>query len=90
VDPGDGKANPTDLTQSLRKGARTRGARIVEGVQAHGVTTHNGRVSGSRGARRTRRRSPARRGQLRRPVGARVRRRCGVNVPLASAEHFYS
>ena len=30
--PGDGKANPTDLTQSLAKGARNRGARIVEGV----------------------------------------------------------
>src|ERR1700688_1362441 len=29
--PGDGKANPTDLTQSLAKGARLRGARIVEG-----------------------------------------------------------
>jgi 4-methylaminobutanoate oxidase (formaldehyde-forming) len=26
--PGDGKANPTDLTQSLAKGARSRGARI--------------------------------------------------------------
>ena len=25
--PGDGKANPTDLTQSLAKGARMRGAR---------------------------------------------------------------
>ena len=28
--PGDGKANPTDLTQALAKGARQRGARIVE------------------------------------------------------------
>src|SRR3954469_6268206 len=44
--PGDGKANPTDLTQSLARGARMRGARIVEGVQATGVSTHNGRVSG--------------------------------------------
>ena len=31
--PGDGKANPTDLTQSLAKGARKRGVRIVEGVE---------------------------------------------------------
>src|SRR4249919_1578536 len=30
--PGDGKANPTDLTQSLAKGARQRGAAIHEGV----------------------------------------------------------
>jgi len=28
--PGDGKANPTDLTQSLAKGARMRGASIFE------------------------------------------------------------
>src|SRR5450432_4854655 len=28
--PGDGKANPTDLTQSLAKGARQRGVRIFE------------------------------------------------------------
>jgi 4-methylaminobutanoate oxidase (formaldehyde-forming) len=28
--PGDGKANPTDLTQALAKGARNRGARIFE------------------------------------------------------------
>lgn len=27
--PGDGKANPTDLTQSLAKGARMRGAQIA-------------------------------------------------------------
>src|SRR5574338_942106 len=30
--PGDGKANPTDLTQSLAKAARNRGVRIVEGA----------------------------------------------------------
>src|ERR1700744_3115757 len=30
--PGDGKANPTDLTYALAKGARTRGARILEKV----------------------------------------------------------
>src|SRR3989454_7647973 len=44
--PGDGKANPTDLTQSLAKGARMRGVRIVEGVQVTGVQRHNGHVAG--------------------------------------------
>src|SRR5512144_688289 len=44
--PGDGKANPTDLTQSLAKGARMRGATIVEGVKVTGVTTARGRVAG--------------------------------------------
>ena len=37
--PGDGKANPTDLTQSLAKGARDRGVEDVE-VQDH---RHRGR-----------------------------------------------
>src|SRR5688572_1883973 len=30
--PGDGKANPTDLTQSLAKGARDAGARFFEEI----------------------------------------------------------
>src|SRR5256885_7134027 len=46
--PGDGKANPTDLTQSLAKGARLRGARIVEGARVTGVSTERGRVTGVR------------------------------------------
>ena len=33
--PGDGKANPTDLTSALAKGARKRGARIVERTRVH-------------------------------------------------------
>ena len=35
--PGDGKANPADLTMSLAKGARNRGAKLVEGVEVTGV-----------------------------------------------------
>ena len=89
--PGDGKANPTDLTQSLARGARAGGARIVEGVQARGVTTHNGRVSGL--AWRQGEETGTLQcdtvvncgGQWARELGA----ACGVNVPLASAEHFY-
>ena len=50
--PGDGKVNPTDLTQSLAKGARQRGARIVEGVRVTGLLTEDGptgpRVTGVR------------------------------------------
>jgi 4-methylaminobutanoate oxidase (formaldehyde-forming) len=36
--PGDGKANPTDLTQSLARGARMHGVRIVEGIKVTGVS----------------------------------------------------
>eukprot|EP01133_Synstelium_polycarpum_P030013 gene30013-37003_t len=44
--PGDGKANPTDLTQSLAKGARNRGARVIERVKVSGVTVKNGVACG--------------------------------------------
>ena len=43
--PGDGKANPTDLTQSLAKGARMRGATIFEGVKVTAVRTARTAVS---------------------------------------------
>src|SRR6187431_1494781 len=34
--PGDGKVNPTDLTQSLAKGARMGGATVLERVRVTG------------------------------------------------------
>jgi len=85
--PGDGTANPTDLTQALAKGARMRGATIIERIRVLDVLTAGGRVCGVRTddgdidaeivvncA-----------GQWAKAVGA----MCGVNVPLHSAEHFY-
>ena len=35
--PGDGTANPTDVTNSLAKGARDRGASVVQGVRVTGI-----------------------------------------------------
>src|SRR5215475_4107207 len=46
--PGDGKANPTDLTQSLAKGARMHGAILVEGSKVIGIDIAHGRVAGLR------------------------------------------
>ncbi len=85
--PGDGTANPTDLTASLARGARLRGARIVEGVRVTGVTTEAGRVTGVR--------TDA--GDVEAEVvvncagqwAAAIGAMCGVTVPLHSAEHFY-
>src|SRR5436189_869648 len=89
--PGDGKANPTDLTQSLAKGARMRGARIAEGARVTGLIGERGCVTG------VRYRTPDDEGQVicqtvvncagqwAREHGALA----GVNVPLFSAEHFY-
>jgi heterotetrameric sarcosine oxidase gamma subunit len=89
--PGDGKANPADLTMSLAKGARNRGVKIVEDVEVTGVLTENGRVTGVRTARNGEV-SDVRcevivncAGQWARQFG----RLAGVNVPLYSAEHFY-
>ena len=70
--PGDGKANPADLTMSLAKGARNRGAKLVEGVEVTGVIVEHGRVAGR--AHHAGRRALRDADQLRRPVGAAVRR----------------
>jgi heterotetrameric sarcosine oxidase gamma subunit len=85
--PGDGKANPTDLTSALARGARQRGARIIEHTRVLGVEVEGRRVTGVR--------TDAGdieaeivvncAGQWAKAVGALA----GVNVPLHSAEHFY-
>jgi heterotetrameric sarcosine oxidase gamma subunit len=90
--PGDGKANPTDLTQSLARGARNGGARIIEKTRVTGIETEDGAVravtwqhkSGAEG------RIACEiivncAGQWAKAVG----QLCGVTVPLHSAEHFY-
>ncbi len=85
--PGDGKANPTDLTQSLAKGARNRGARLFEGVKFTGTRIDGGRIR----AVQTEQGEIACEsvlncgGQWARQLGL----LSGVNVPLHSAEHFY-
>ena len=89
--PGDGKANPTDLTQSLAKGARNGGARFAEGVKVVGVTARCGRVTGVRWKSSMDEGDIVCEtivncgGQWAREFG----RLAGVNVPLYSAEHFY-
>lgn len=89
--PGDGKANPTDLARSLAKGARNRGARIVEGVKVSGVDAQNGRVTGLSWTA----------GEEHGAIGCEYVVNCaglwarefgalaGVAVPLQPAEHFY-
>ena len=85
--PRDGTANPTDVTQSLARGARQRGAHILERVRVTGIATERGTVTGVHTnvgsiecdivvncA-----------GQWAKAIGE----MCGVTVPLHSAEHFY-
>ena len=42
--PSDGQASPSDITQSLAKGARAHGARLIEGVACTGFDIVDGRV----------------------------------------------
>ncbi|MDO8884550.1 FAD-dependent oxidoreductase, partial [Pseudotabrizicola sp.] len=43
--PTDGQASPSDITQSLAKGARMHGARIVEGVTVTGFVMDGPRIT---------------------------------------------
>ena len=96
--PGDGKANPADLCMSLAKGARNRGAKLVEGMEVTAVLTEPGpqgpRVTGVRVR-------PMRAGADEVEIACEILVNCagqwarqfgalaGVTVPLYSAEHFY-
>ena len=43
--PTDGQASPSDITQSLAKGARMHGARIIEGVTVTGFAMEGNRIT---------------------------------------------
>ncbi|MDE3177341.1 MAG: GcvT family protein [Pseudomonadota bacterium] len=85
--PGDGQINPVDVTQALAKGAKLRGARIIEDAKALDLVVERGRVVGVRTSA----------GDIEAPVvvlaaglwSRELAARAGVNVPLHAAEHFY-
>ena len=91
--PGDGQANPSDITQALARGARQAGARIIENCNVSGILTEDGRVTGVA----TTQSSPFDvsyiecekivncGGQWARDIGAMA----GVSVPLVSMQHQY-
>ncbi len=83
----DGRADPVDVTMALAKGAKLRGAKVIEEVSVIDVITHRGAVKGVRTSH----------GDIEcefvvncagmwaRQLGARN----GVNIPLQAAEHYY-
>jgi glycine cleavage system aminomethyltransferase T/glycine/D-amino acid oxidase-like deaminating enzyme len=89
--PGDGKVNPADLTQSLARGARQGGARVVEHARVTGFDVEEAPA----GRRVTAVRTDAGHvecevvvncaGQWAKALGDLA----DVTVPLHSAEHFY-
>jgi len=85
--PGDGKANPADITQALARGARARGARLLEGVAVTGVNIVRGAVAGvetSNGPIATEIVVNCA-GMWARELG----RLSGVTIPLHACEHMY-
>ena len=83
----DGKANPTDITQALARGARARGAQIHEGVTVTGVRIESGRVSAVESTEGTIATEILVNcaGMWARELG----RLSGVTVPLHACEHMY-
>lgn len=85
--PGDGQADPANIALALAKGARTGGARVIEGVKVTGIHKDNGRVRGV----------ATDRGDIRCEVvvncggmwGREIGAMAGVSVPLHACEHFY-
>ena len=85
--PGDGRANPTDLTAALARGARDRGVVIREHTRVTGIGTKDKAVAGVRTDQGDVEAEVVVNcaGQWAKQVGA----MCAVTVPLHSAEHFY-
>jgi 4-methylaminobutanoate oxidase (formaldehyde-forming) len=86
--PGDGRVNPVDLTQSLARGAKDLGVRIVEGVRVEDVVVEDGEVRGVRletGERVECEYVVNCTGMWARELGE----RSGVVIPNQAAEHYY-
>ena len=85
--PGDGRANPTDLTAALARGARGKGVTIRERTRVTAILSKDGAVTGVRTGQGDVEAEVVVNcaGQWAKAVGAMG----GVTVPLHSAEHFY-
>ncbi len=89
--PTDGQGDPANIALALAKGARQRGACVVEGVKVTGVTVEGRRATEVSWAKDGETGSI----QAEHVVncagmwGREVGRMAGVNVPLHACEHFY-
>lgn len=85
--PTDGRVNPIDATMALAKGARMKGANIIQNTPATGVLQRKGRVTGVK----------TERGDIKAEyvvncAGMWARQfgeLAGVTVPCQAAEHYY-
>ena len=85
--PLEGRTNPVDTTQALARGARNRGARVIEDIPVRSILTENGRAVGvqtDKGEIAAEHVVIAA-GMWSREIGARA----AINLPLQAAEHYY-
>jgi 4-methylaminobutanoate oxidase (formaldehyde-forming) len=83
----DGRVDPVDVTMALAKGAKMKGATILEGVNVTGILQKRGVITGVKTAL----------GDIEADVvincggawGRQNADKAGVNVPLQAAEHYY-
>ncbi len=85
--PTDGQASPSDITQSLARGARMHGAKLHEGVRVTGFDLGAGRITAVRTNQGTIACDKVVNcaGQWARQVGVMA----GINVPLQPVKHQY-
>ncbi|MEL7303932.1 MAG: FAD-dependent oxidoreductase, partial [Pseudomonadota bacterium] len=89
--PKDGQGDPANITQALAKGARQRGAKIIEHAKVTAIGTENGRVKSVTATHDGETTEIVCdhvvncAGMWARDVGAMA----GVGVPLHACEHFY-
>jgi sarcosine dehydrogenase len=85
--PTDGQASPSDITQSLAKGARMHGAKLFENVRVTGFAMKDGRILSVKTEQGdiTCDKVVNCAGQWARQVGAMA----GINVPLQPVKHQY-
>ncbi|WP_306044669.1 FAD-dependent oxidoreductase [Nioella sp. MMSF_3534] len=89
--PLDGQCDPANIAMALAKGARMRGAQVIEGVKVTGVTQANGAVTGVDWE------SGGDAGHINADLvvncggmwGRDLAARSGVTLPLHACEHFY-
>ncbi len=89
--PGDGQCDPANIAMALAKGARMRGAQILEGVKVTRVTDDGARVTGVDWDNGTEQ------GHIAADVvincggmwGRDLAAQSGVSLPLHACEHFY-
>ncbi|WP_428548992.1 GcvT family protein [Profundibacter sp.] len=87
----DGQGDPANIALALAKGARMRGAQVLERVRVAGIRTEGGRATGVEWE------TDAGQGFIAADHvvncagmwGHEVGRMAGVNVPLQACEHFY-